>query len=139
MNEFKGGENIFEATKNKVTDIIQSFERNSKPVELTDEEKESPIDVEIKKEEIKECAKYLKLFKSNLKKMHNLVCGNCTDSVRTMLKTDEEHESKSRSFDHGWLFKKVKMIVSGLNTKVNVTTSLHAAILNYMLMRQCPN
>ena len=81
----------------------------------------------------------MKLVKSNLKKINNLVYGNCADSVRTMLKTDHEHESKSRSFDHGWFFKKVKMIASGLDTKVNVRVSLHVAMLNYMLMKQHPN
>ena len=68
MNEFKGGENVFEVTRNKAINILSSFERDDKPVELTDEEKEFPIDVEIKKEEIKEHTKDLKLIKSNLKK-----------------------------------------------------------------------
>ena len=31
------------------------------------------------------------------------------------------------------------MIVSGLDTKVNVRVSLHAAMLNYMLMKQYSN
>ena len=139
MNEFKGGENVVEVTKNHTIDIISSFESNNKPVELTDEEKKSTIDVEIKKEEIKEYVKDLKLIKSNLNKIYNLVYGNCTDSVQTMLKTDDDYESKSRFFDHRWLFRKVKMIVAGLDTKVNLRVSLHTAMLNYMLMKQYPN
>ena len=107
MNEFKGGENVVEATKNQAIDIISSFEKENKPVELTEDEKKSIIDVEIKKEEIKEYVKDLKLVKSNLKKIYNLVYGNCTDSVRTMLKTDDDYESKSTIFDHRWLFRKV--------------------------------
>ena len=63
MNEFKGGENAFEVTINQAIEIISSFKRDDKPVELTDEEKESTIDVEIKKEEIKEHVKELKQFK----------------------------------------------------------------------------
>ena len=39
MNEFKGGENVVEVTKRQTIDIISSFEKESKPVELTDEEK----------------------------------------------------------------------------------------------------
>ena len=50
MNEFKGGENSFEVTRNQAIDMISSFERDGKPAELTDEEKESHIDAEIKKE-----------------------------------------------------------------------------------------
>ena len=139
MNEFKGGENVVGVTRNHAIDIISSFQTNNKPVELSEEEKKSTIDVEIKKEEIKEYVKDLKLIKSNLKKIYNLVYGNCTDSVRTMLKTYDDYESKSLIFDHEWLFKKVKMIVSGLDTKVNLRVSLHAAVLNYMLMKQYPN
>ena len=56
-----------------------------------------------------------------------------------MIKTDPEYEDKSRTFDYEWIFKKVKMIVSGLDTKVNLRVSLHAAMLNYMLMKQFPN
>ena len=119
--------------------IISSFDTNNKPVELSEAEKKSTIDAEIKKEEIKDYVKDLKLIKSNLKKIYNLVYGNCTDSVRTMVKTDDNYESKSLIFDHEWLFKKVKMIVSGLDTKVNLRVSLHAAMLNYMLMKQYPN
>ena len=139
MNEFKGGENVVEITKRQTIDIVSSFEKESKPVQLTEEEKKDTIDVEIKKEEIKEYVKDLKLVKSNLKKIYNLVYGNCTESVRTMLKTDEDYEAKSTIFDHRWLFKKVKMIVSGLDTKVNLRVSLHTAMLNYMLMKQYPN
>ena len=136
MNELKGGENVVEVTRNQERDIISSFETVNKPVELNEDEKKSAIEVEIKKEEIKEYVKDLKLVKSNFKKIYNLIYGNCTDSVCTMLKTDVEYETKSQSFDHVWLFKKVKMIMSGLDTKVNVRVSLHSAMLNYMLMRQ---
>ena len=63
MNEFKGGENAFEVIINQAIESISSFERDNKPVVLTDEEKESTIKAEIKKEEIKEHVKELKQFK----------------------------------------------------------------------------
>ena len=49
MNEFKGGEKN-EITRNRAIDIVSSIERDSNPVELTDEEKEFHIDVKIEKE-----------------------------------------------------------------------------------------
>ena len=52
-----------------------------------------------------------------------------------MLKTDDDYEPKSLISDHRWLFRKVKMIMSGLDTKVNLRVSLHAAMLNYMLVK----
>ena len=54
--------------KNYDVDIISSFETNNKPVELSEAKKKSTTDVEIKKEEIKDYVKDLKLIKSNLKK-----------------------------------------------------------------------
>ena len=68
MNEFKGGKNVVEVTQNPSIDIISFFENDNKPEELTEEEKKSTIDREIKKEEIKDYVKDLKLMKSNLKK-----------------------------------------------------------------------
>ena len=49
LNDFKGGGNIVEVTKNPSVDIMLSFKTNNKPIHLINEEKESDIDVEIKK------------------------------------------------------------------------------------------
>ena len=59
MNEFKGGENVVEVTKNHAIDIMSSFEKNNKPVKLSDDKKKSTIDVETKKEQIKKYVKDL--------------------------------------------------------------------------------
>ena len=72
--------------------------------------------------------KDLKLIKSNLKKVYNLVYGNYPDSVQTILKTDEDYEDKSKVFNYESIMHKVKMIVSSLDTKVNLRVSLHAAM-----------
>ena len=79
MTEFKGGENVVEVTTNPDAKILQEYESMNKPTELTEDEKKSTIDVEIKKEEIKEYVKDLKTIKSNLKKIYTLTFGNCTE------------------------------------------------------------
>ena len=136
MREFKNGENVVEVTKNPSEDVVNIFEAVYRPTELSDEDKKSSVNTEIKKEEIKEYVKDLKTMKSNLKKIYNLVYGNSTDSVQTMLKAEDDFETKSKVFDYEWILLKVKMIVSGLDTKVNLRVSLHTAILNYMLLKQ---
>ena len=68
LNEFKSGENVVEVAKNPEVDLIKEFETNNKPTESTADGEKSTIDVEIKREEIKEYVKDLKLIKSNLKK-----------------------------------------------------------------------
>ena len=92
MNKFKNSDAIVEVTKNHCADIIGDFENNNKPIELTDAEKKSTVDVEIHKEEIKEYVKYLKMMKTNLKKLYSSVYSKCTESVQAMLKVDAEHE-----------------------------------------------
>ena len=136
VNNFKNGDAIVEVTRNCSAPIIDDFIVTHKPKELSDEDKKSDIEVEIKREEIKEFVKGLSLVKSNLKKLYTLVYGNCTDGAHTMLKADSEYDEKSRVFDYEWLFKKVKSIVSGLDTKVNLRVSLHASMLNFLTMRQ---
>ena len=53
MKEFKNRENFNEVTKNPLEDVIKNLEANSKPIELTNEEKKSSVETEIEKEEIK--------------------------------------------------------------------------------------
>ena len=136
MNELTSSEAVLEVTKNHDADVIAIYKRKHKPSELTAEEKKSTVDFEIHKEEIKDYVKELKILKSNLKKIYSLVYRNCTDSVQTMLKADEEYEEKSKDFDHAWLFKKIKIIVSGLDTKVNLRVSLHDTMTNFFLLKQ---
>ena len=99
MTEFKNGDAVFQITKEHSADVLAIFITNNKPNGLTDEEKQDSVSVEIHKEEIKEYVKELKILKSNLKKLHSLIYGNCTESVQTMLKADEEYEDKSKVFD----------------------------------------
>ena len=138
MTEFKNGDAIFQITKEHDADVMQIFKDKNKPNGLTDKEKKDSVNVEIHKEEIKEYVKEIKIIKSNLKKLYSVIYGNCTESVQTMLKADEEYEVKSIDFDYVWLLEKAKIIVSGLDTKVNLRVSLHDAISNYMLIEQYP-
>ena len=125
VNELKNGDSIVEITTNPNAKIVEDFQKENKPEELSDEAKQSTVDVEIHKEEIKEYVKDLKLLKSNLKKLYGIVFGNCTESVQTMIRTDSEYEEKAKTFDYAWLLQKVKTIVPGLDTKVNLRVSLH--------------
>ena len=97
------------------------------------------MDIEIFKEEIKEYAKDLKMLKANLKKLYSIVFSNCTESVQTMIQNDSEYEEKAKVFDHTWLLQKVKTIVSGLDTKVNLRVPLNDVIINYMFLKQFTN
>ena len=60
---------------------------------------------------------------------------NCRDGVKTMLKADKEYLVKSKTFDHAWIIDKVKVIVLGLDTKVNKRATMHLVITSFMLMK----
>ena len=60
----------------------------------------------------------------------------CSESVRAVIRADSDFETKSKIFDYKWLFDKVKTIVSGLDTKVNLCVSLHDVVLNYIILNQ---
>ena len=53
MTDLKGGENIVQVTKQPNPDIIGDIEWSYKLVELTDIEKKSSIETEIKKKRLK--------------------------------------------------------------------------------------
>ena len=58
----------------------------------------------------------LKLVESNLKKLYNLVLGNCTDGVHALLQSEEEYEEKEKAFNYTWILQMTKKIVSGVDT-----------------------
>ena len=74
--------------------------------------------------------------KSNQKKIYSLIFGNYTEGVQAMFKGDKDYEEKSKVKECGWILIKVKTITSGLDMKVNLRVLLHAALLNFMLLRQ---
>ena len=139
VNKLKNGDSLVEVTKTPNAKTIENFQEKNKPKELCDEDKESTVNVEMREEDTKECVKDLRLLKSNLKKLYGIVFGNCTESVQMMVRTDSEHEQKAEIFDHDWLLQKVKTIVSGLGTKLNLRVSLHDVVVNFMLLKQFVN
>ena len=70
MKQLKGGEHVIEILKNPNIDILSTYKIVNKPADLTAEEKKSDVEVEIKKEEIKEFVKQVTAVKSNQKKNH---------------------------------------------------------------------
>ena len=67
MKELRGGEHVIEILKDPTIDIVAAYKNDNKPADLTDNEKKSDVEVEIKKEEIKEFLKQVTAVKSNQK------------------------------------------------------------------------
>ena len=54
------GEGLINTKKDTLLEIIDKLKEDNTPRNITEEEKESEVDVEIKKEDINSCVKYLK-------------------------------------------------------------------------------
>ena len=54
INKFKSGDIVVEVTKTPDAKLVKIFEKNYTPEELTYEEKQSSIDVDIQREKIKD-------------------------------------------------------------------------------------
>ena len=96
MNEFKSGENNVDAKSR----YYHRFSNKNKSAELTDDEKTYLIDIDIKKEEVKNYIKYLKLIKLNLNEYIVWYYRNSTDSVKPILNANKDFEAKLKSFEH---------------------------------------
>ena len=89
MEELKSGEYIVDILKDPTTNTADDFQRKYKPKDLTIVQKDSDVEVEIKKEKMKEYVKQLNSIKTNLKKVYSLIYGNCIEGVQAMLKADK--------------------------------------------------
>ena len=120
MKEMKYGENIVELARDPDAEVLESFEDRQQPKELTDKEKKSDTNKEIKRKQVKDYVKQLKVVKSNLKNIYSLVFGNCSEGVHTMMKAEKGYNHKSKDFYCKWTLLKAKTIVLGLDTKTNL-------------------
>ena len=68
-----------------------------------------------------------------------MVFENCADYVKTMLKADKECLVKSKAFDPLWIISKVKVIVLGMDTKVENRVTMCSEMTSFMLMKQHGN
>ena len=59
--------------------------------------------------------------------------------MRKIIETDDKYEEKSKIFDCAWLLKKLKTAISGIDTKISLRVSLHAAMINFLFLKQYSN
>ena len=76
-------------------DPVETYKKENKLVSLTKEEIKLDIDILIKTKEVKYYNKNLKVALSNMKKIHSIVYGKCTDGVQSLLNTEEDFKEKA--------------------------------------------
>ena len=59
-------------------------------------------------------------MRNNLSNLFSLVMGQCTEAVRTELKTEADYQERVTASDALWIMKRLKMIEAGINHSHNV-------------------
>lgn len=73
-------------------------------------------------------------LRSNLNSLFSVVWGQCSESVKTKLKSLDEYISKTKEDDVVWLLQQIKGVMDQFDTKQNGFLSAldaHSALLNY--------
>ena len=70
------------------------FEKNHMPKELSDEDKKKEVKVEIHKQRIKMYVNREIELKNNMVKLYGLVKGQCSHSLKAILKREKDYEEK---------------------------------------------
>ena len=117
-------------------DPTTNFRKNNLPKNLTTKQKESDVEIAIQAQRIKLYATRETDMKNNMDKIYGLVKGQCSTSLRTVIKQDPDFEVKNEKHDILWLLTKLKEVTSGLDTKSNKRSNLHEAILVFFTMKQ---
>ena len=115
------------------------FRKNNLPKDLTTKQKGSDVEVAIQAQRIKMYAIREADMNNNMDKVYGLVKGQCSTSLRTVIKQDPDFVDKDEQHDILWLLKKLKEVTSGLDTKSNKRSNLHEAILVFFTMKQGEN
>ena len=89
-------------------DPWSAFEKEEKPEELTEKEKERDINILIQKEKVSEYIKLERKIKNNVRKLYGFIWGQCTPSLQTSVKHLAEYKEKSNDYDVIWLLKELK-------------------------------
>jgi len=95
----------------------------------------------IRKWEIK-CKNFLnrqEILIKNVHKIYGIVIGQCTPTLRSTLKSDNDYNNKSAVFDAKWLLDKLKILMAGVDPKANAAHTLHKQVLTFFNTRQGQN
>ena len=98
--------------------------------------KADEVQVEIQKHKIKKYVDRELQLETNLCKVYALVKGQCSHSLRAVLKQETDYEDKDTGQDLLWLLEKLQALTSGLDNKSNKRCNLFDALYVLVTMKQ---
>ena len=117
-------------------DPIPIFTAEHMPEELDDEQKKSSVLVKILDQRIKKFVDREIRVQTNVKRIYGLIKGQCSHSLRALLKQEKDYEEKDGKQNVLWLLEQLKQITSGLDSKSNKRCNLFDALLVFITMKQ---
>ena len=135
LRKFTNPRDIVGAVRD-LKDPSTNFRKHNLPKNLSNKQKESDVEVAIQAQRIKLYAVREADMKNNMDKVYGIVKGQCSMSLRTVIKQEPDYDEKNDQHDVLWLLSKLKEVTSGLDTKSNKRSNLHEAILVLFTMRQ---
>lgn len=124
LRELKNARDVVSIVRD-MKDPKENFKTKNLPKNLTATEKKSDVEVAIQEQRIKIYATREAELKSNVDKIYGLVKGQCSSSLKTVIKQDAEYEEENGEQNVLWLLEKLKEVTSGLDTKSNKRSNLH--------------
>ena len=135
VRKLDNGSDLIPLMRDQVDPRI-SFEKTHLPKELTVKEKENEVKVEVHKQRIKMYVNREIELNMNMTKVYGLVKGQCSHSLRAILKREDDFDSKDAGQDILWLLEKLQSLTSGLDSKSNKRCNMFDALLAFVTMRQ---
>ena len=134
LTHFNNGKDmvpILEALKDPESDV-----KADEPKDLTDDEKKSDVKKWMKQEEVKLHIKRINSLETNKEKLYALIWGQSSHALQEVVKGDDNFDIKEEFFDCIWLLEKVKLVSSGVDSKINKHYTLLQALTSFCTIKQ---
>ena len=131
LRELKNAADVVSVVRD-MTNPSDDFANKHMPKDLTEKRKKSDVQVQVQQQRIKMYASREAEVTHNMTKIYGLVKGQCSHSLKTVLKQEEEFDEKDKEQDILWLLERLKEITSGLDMKSNKRCNLFDAMLAFL-------
>ena len=106
------------------------------PTELSTEDQNSKVKMKVWEMRLKRYLDREDVLTENINRLYGIMIGQCTPSLLSTMRGDQDYDSKSRQFDTLWLLNKTKKVTAGVDTKANPALSLHEQLITFFTTRQ---
>ena len=108
---------------------------NNNPKYLNADKARSEAEKEILTEILRHYIEREERISSSMNIIYGIIWVQCTPGIKSVLKSNEEYLTKSKTFESLWLMRDTKKTTTGIELKLNKYVSLYHTIKNFMNMK----